>query len=85
VLTSMMKRVDNAVYAAFKEGTALTPGVTVMDLKSEGVGYALDEHNAALVTPEMKAAVDAAAAGIISGAIAVHDYMADNTCPAAQF
>ena len=56
-----------------------------MDLRSEGVGYALDEHNAALVTPEMKAAVDAAAAAIISGAVTVHDYMADNTCPAAQF
>ncbi|NUB45071.1 BMP family ABC transporter substrate-binding protein [Fertoebacter nigrum] len=85
VLTSMLKRVDNAVYDAFTEGTEMTGGITVKDLKSEGVGYALDEHNAALVTPEMKAAVDAAAAKIISGELVVHDYMSDNTCPAATF
>lgn len=81
VLTSMMKRVDNAVYGAFKEGTDLAPGINVMDLKSEGVGYAMDDNNAALVTPEMKAAVDEAAAKIASGEIVVHDYMSDNACP----
>jgi basic membrane protein A len=56
-----------------------------MDLKSGGVDYAMDENNAALVTPEMKAAVDAAAEKIKSGEIVVHDYMADNACPAASF
>jgi basic membrane protein A len=85
VLTSMMKRVDNAVYDAFKEGADLKAGVNVMDLKSGGVDYAMDDNNAALVTPEMKAAVDAAAEKIKSGEIVVHDYMADNTCPAASF
>ncbi|MDZ4095957.1 MAG: BMP family ABC transporter substrate-binding protein [Paracoccaceae bacterium] len=85
VLTSMMKRVDVAVYNAFKEGTDLVPGFNVLDLKSEGVGYAMDENNAALVTPEMKAAVDAASAKIISGEIVVHDYMTDDACPAASF
>lgn len=85
VLTSMLKRVDNAVYEAFKEGENLTPGINVMGLANDGVGYAMDENNAALVTPEMTAAVDAAAAKIKSGEIVVHDYMSDNTCPAAQF
>ncbi|MCE6951991.1 BMP family ABC transporter substrate-binding protein [Cereibacter sphaeroides] len=85
VLTSMIKRVDNTVYEAFKAGTDLETGTVVADLKGEGVGYALDEHNAALVTPEMKAAVDAAAEKIKAGEIAVHDYMTDNTCPAASF
>jgi basic membrane protein A and related proteins len=85
VLTSMMKRVDVAVYNAFKEGVDLAPGINVLNLASEGVGYALDDNNAALVTPEMKAAVDAAAAKIISGELSVHDYMSDNTCPAATF
>lgn len=85
VLTSMLKRVDNAVYEAFKEGTDLKPGINVMGLANDGVGYALDEHNAALITPEMKAAVDKAAEEIKSGALTVHDYMADNTCPAATF
>jgi len=81
VLTSMLKRVDNAVYDAFKEGADLKPGVNVMDLKAGGVDYAMDDNNKALVTPEMKAAVDAAAEKIKSGEIQVHDYSTDNTCP----
>lgn len=85
VLTSMLKRVDVAVYNAFKEGTEMASGVTVMDLAADGVGYAMDENNAALVTPEMQAAVDKAAADIKAGTLKVHDYMSDNTCPAATF
>jgi basic membrane protein A len=85
VLTSMVKRVDNAVYAAFKEGADIKPGVSVMDLKAGGVDVAMDENNAKLVTPEMKKAVDDAAAKIKSGDLKVHDYMADNSCPAGQF
>ncbi|PZR00466.1 MAG: BMP family ABC transporter substrate-binding protein [Cereibacter sphaeroides] len=81
VLTSMLKRVDNAVYDAFKEGTDLKPGVAVMDLKAEGVGYALDDNNKDLVTADMKAAVDAAADKIKAGEITVHDFMSDNACP----
>ena len=85
VLTSMMKRVDNAVYNAFKDGPGLETGFNVMGLSNEGVGYALDEHNAALVPDDMKTVVDDAAAKIISGDIAVHDYMSDESCPALQF
>ncbi len=85
VLTSMLKRVDNAVYEAFKEGVDLKPGINVMSLANDGVGYAMDENNASMVTPEMQAAVDKAAEDIKSGALVVHDYMADNTCPAATF
>ena len=85
VLTSMLKRVDNAVYEAFKTGADLQPGVTRMDLKAGGVGYAMDENNASLVTAEMQATVDAAAEKIKSGELMVHDYMSDNTCPAATF
>ncbi len=81
VLTSMIKRVDISVYEAFTAGAALETGMIAMDLAKDGVGYALDEHNAALVTPEMKAAVDAAAARIVAGEVTVHDYMSDNTCP----
>ena len=81
----MMKRVDNAVYEAFKEGTDLKPGINVMGLANDGVGYAMDENNASLVTPEMQAKVDAAAEKIKSGEVVGHDYMTDNTCPAATF
>jgi basic membrane protein A len=85
VLTSMLKRVDNAVYEAFMDGPGLETGFRVMGLSNGGVGYALDENNAALVSDEMKAAVDAAAAEIASGALSVHDYMSDNSCPALTF
>ncbi|WP_225029329.1 BMP family lipoprotein [Xinfangfangia pollutisoli] len=85
VLTSMMKRVDVAVYNSFKAGDALDTTPQTLGLKEEGVGYALDDNNASLVTPEMKAAVDEAAAKIISGDIKVHDYRTDDTCPVYQF
>jgi len=77
MLTSMVKRVDVAVYNAFK-GT--TPGVTNLGLKEGGVDYALDEHNAKLVSADMKKKVDAAKADIIAGKITVIDYMAKNEC-----
>ncbi len=85
VLTSMMKRVDNAVYGAFKEGAEMKPGVNVMDLKAGGVDYALDDNNKPLVTADMQAKVDEAKAKIISGELKVHDYMSDETCPALTF
>ncbi len=81
VLTSMLKRVDNAVYEAFSAGTDLETGIQVMGIANGGIGYAMDENNADLVTAEMKAAVDEAAAKIASGELVVHDYMSDNTCP----
>lgn len=82
VLTSMLKRVDNAVYQAFKDGPGLTTGIVVMDLKADGVGYALDDNNAALISDEMKAKAEEARAAINSGALKVHDYRTDSTCPA---
>lgn len=83
VLTSMVKRVDNAVFDAFTAGADLEPGLRVMDLAAEGVDVAIDENNADLVDAEMQAAVDEARAAIASGEVAVHNYMADNTCPAS--
>ena len=78
MLTSMVKRVDVAVYNAFKGTKGGT--VNVLGLKEGGVDVALDEHNAKLVSAEMKAKVDAAKADIIAGKIKVADYMADNAC-----
>ncbi len=81
ILTSMVKRVDNAVFDAFTAGTELEPGIKVMDLASGGVAVAIDENNQELITPEMQAAIDEATAQITDGTIKVHDYMTDNTCP----
>jgi basic membrane protein A len=86
VLTSMMKRVDVAVYDTMKSGADVaTGGFTTLGLAQEGVGYALDEHNAALVTAEMKAAVDEARTKIISGDLEVVAYYTNDSCPALDF
>ncbi len=83
VLTSMVKRVDVATYNVFdqaKNGT-FKGGLQVLGLAEDGVAWALDDNNKSLITDEMKAAVDKAAADIKSGAIKVHDYMSDSKCP----
>ena len=83
VLTSMLKRVDVAVYNAFMDAKndSFSYGFNVLGLAEGGVDYAMDDNNASLVSDEMKAAVEAAKADIIAGKISVHDYMSDNNCP----
>ena len=82
MLTSMLKRVDLAAYDSFKaaQGNQWKGGTQVLGLKEGGVDWALDKDNEKLITPQMKAAVDAAKAAIISGQIVVHDYMSNNSC-----
>ncbi|UVF20594.1 BMP family ABC transporter substrate-binding protein [Microvirga terrae] len=83
VLTSMVKRVDVATYNAFDQAKkgAFKAGVSVLGLAEDGVAWALDDNNKSLITADMKAAADKAAADIKSGAIKVHDYMSDSKCP----
>ncbi len=77
MLTSMVKRVDLAVLSAFK---GVKPGITSLGLKEGGLDYAMDEHNAKLVSAEMKRRVDAAKADIVSGKLKVIDYTVANAC-----
>ncbi len=59
VLTSMLKRVDKAVYDAFKEGEDLAPGINVLGLASpKASATRWTTTTRALVTPEMEAAVE---------------------------
>jgi basic membrane protein A len=79
----MLKRVDVAAYNTFmdaKNGN-FTSGVKVLGLAEGGVDWALDDNNASLVNADMKAAVEAAKADIISGKVVVHDYTSDESCP----
>ena len=82
MLTSMLKRVDVAAYNTFEsvKNDTWQPGISVLGLAQGGVGWALDEHNASLITAEMKTAVEIASAGIVGGDIEVHDYMSNNNC-----
>jgi basic membrane protein A len=77
ILTSMVKRVDRAVAAAFD---GVRPGVTALGLKEGALDYAMDEHNAALVTPAMREKVEAARTAIVAGRLAVIDYTIANRC-----
>ena len=83
VLTSMLKRVDVAAYNTFMDAKndAFTPGVQILGVAEGGVGWALDENNASLITADIKAAIDAAEADILSGKVKVHDYLTDSNCP----
>ena len=76
VLTSMLKRVDVAVYNAFKDTMDGTweAGASSLGLAEDGVGFALDENNRDLITAEMEAAIEDARAKIIAGELAVEDY-----------
>jgi basic membrane protein A len=78
ILTSMVKRVDLAVYEAFKTAKDGTwkPGLRNLGVAEGGVGWALDQHNRSLITPEMEKRLTQARADIIAGKIKVSDYMA---------
>ena len=78
MLTSMVKRVDVAVYEAFESARdgSWKGGVQILGLAEDGVGWALDEYNRSLVSAEMEAAIERARQDIIAGRIVVTDYMA---------
>ncbi len=76
ILTSMLKRVDVAVFEAIKEAKdgKFTAGPVNFGLKNKGVDYALDAHNDKLLTPEIRKKVEELKAQIIAGKITVPDY-----------
>jgi len=75
VLTSMVKRVDNAVYDIVNDvvNHRFSPGLHVFGLDKDGVGYAMDEFNKDLVSPDALEAAEAAKKKIIAGEIKVTD------------
>jgi basic membrane protein A len=75
VLTSMVKRVDNSVYSIIQDvvNGNFKAGEHIYGLNEDGVGYAMDENNKALITPEMIEQVEAAKKKIIAGQITVVD------------
>jgi len=78
VLTSMVKRVDNAVYQIISDmvGHRFKGGIHVYGLQDGGIGYAMDQYNEKLVPPDVIREVEAAKARIIAGQIKVTDAMA---------
>ena len=80
MLTSMVKRVDVAVFEIIKDvtGRSFSGGVHVYGLEIDGVGYALDEHKESLLSDEILLQVEAIKRDIIAGKITVTDYTATN-------
>jgi basic membrane protein A len=77
VLTSMVKRVDNAVFQIVKDRVEKRPvgGIHIYGLDNEGVGYAVDQNNKDLLPPAVLEAVEAAKRKIIAGQIKVTNAM----------
>ncbi len=77
VLTSMVKRVDNAVYDIIKDVVAhkFKGGFHEFGLDTDGVGYVMDGNNQNLVSPEAIRAAEEAKKKIIAKQITVIDRM----------
>src|SRR5437763_8348040 len=77
VLTSMVKRVDNAVYDIVKDVVdhRFQGGFHVFGLDSDGVGYVMDKYNQSLVAPQTMQAAEDAKKKIVAGQIKVVDRM----------
>jgi len=73
VLTSMVKRVDNAVFDTIREVSEghWTGGVRSFGLAEQGVGWVYDEHNRGMIPDPVKATVDSLAGRIESGDVTV--------------
>lgn len=76
VLTSMLKRVDVAVYRAILDAKAgkFSGGTVRFGLQNEGIDYAVDQYNDKILTPEMRTKLSSLKTEIIKGKIRVPDY-----------
>jgi len=76
VLTSMLKRVDTAVLMTITDAqkNEFTAGTKRFGLQNQGIDYAVDQHNEKLLTPAIRAKLDALKKDIIAGKIKVPDY-----------
>jgi basic membrane protein A and related proteins len=78
VLTSMLKRIDNAIYSIVKDEVEgkFKGGVHIYGLDNDGVGYAIDDNNKNLIPEWVIQKVEQARKDIIAGKIKVTDAMA---------
>jgi len=76
ILTSMLKRVDLAVYSTIEEARAgkFTGGVKRFGLANKGIDYAVDQYNANILTAPVRQRAEELKAEIIAGKITVPDY-----------
>jgi len=87
VLTSMLKRLDVAVYLALSEIAEgrWTFGTRRLGLHDGGVDWALDEHNIGLISQIAHDRVDSIAFDVLAGRLEVARYNPDTGCPGFDF
>ncbi|HEY6220813.1 MAG TPA: BMP family ABC transporter substrate-binding protein [Gemmatimonadaceae bacterium] len=73
VLTSMVKRIDNALFDATRrvKSGEFHGGIYDYGLAQDGVGYVYDEHNKALIPDAVRARVEELKRQVIAGKIVV--------------
>ncbi|HYM80134.1 MAG TPA: BMP family ABC transporter substrate-binding protein [Candidatus Limnocylindria bacterium] len=73
ILTSMIKRVDVAVFDTIRDASSgqWKGGVQVFGLAEDGVGWVYDQRNQALVPAEAKARLDELKSEVIAGKVTV--------------
>jgi len=79
ILTSMIKRVDVAVFNTVKDllESRFKGGIHEFGMDNDGIGYALDDYNREMIPQSVLDEVDQAKKDIIAGRIKVTDAMAD--------
>jgi basic membrane protein A len=85
ILTSMMKRVDVAVFDTIKDaqGGKFEAGTARFGLKNRGIDYAVDSYNEKVLPKDVRAKVEALKKQIIAGKIKVPDYYISNASAGA--
>jgi len=76
ILTSMLKRVDLAVFTAIEDAKAsrFSGGVKRFGLHDRGVDYSVDDYNSKALTEQVRRRADELKAEIIAGKIIVPDH-----------
>src|SRR5436190_1946293 len=76
ILTSMLKRVDLAVFSTIEEAKSgkFAGGVKRFGVENKGIDYAVDQYNASILAPSVRNRADELKADIIAGRITVPDY-----------
>jgi basic membrane protein A len=76
VLTSMVKKVDSAVFASIEQSVQgkFTAGVIRHGLSNQGIDFAVDQYNEKVLTPEVRKKAEQLKAQIVAGKIKVPDF-----------
>ncbi|WP_215782312.1 BMP family protein [Paludibacterium sp. B53371] len=83
MLSSMVKRIDLAVYQTLRDGQRgrWHAGVRVLGLRDDALGLAMDRYNQGLIDLDMQQKLAQARRNIVSGRLSVIDYRTTHQCP----